>query len=605
MIPANSPCREPRVGGRDVEPRPSRGAVVFKTAAERPCVQAALATALDFDRGARLGNNARVPSERFPATPQSARERHARGRRWLPLGVAALATLTAVATVGAEPLLHEYIDLGPGDGPVEPAFTGDLAAPARSGNDAPFGSDDGSAEGDAPTPSSDSTFSIDRNTARPDRVSYSDPFTPTVVPFKRGAVFDSVDGNGDLLVRDRHLVDVPKLGAPRPNDETFHASFDLELRPGERIPLPSVAPGSRLVLEDRDPRVPLRIGTDSAENWFVSANVSRSVRLTLQIAADRRVFGSDYPDANWQTLAPALPPIPPPVKQSALDVARALGIDEAWRPQRVVASLVEHFRRFSPSERRPTSHGLALYRELALTARGICRHRSYAFMITALGLGLPTRVAINEAHAWVEVFDGEIWHRIDLGGAAAELEMDDSGRPRHVEPRDPFAWPDRRESGLAMAERRVTQPEGAPAPDAPLDPAAAPPPASDDPPLAPAAPLPDAPPPVPAPDDAPSEPPEPAPVEAPAPSVGDIRIESGSSRAARGKSLVVSGNVRGESGPCSGARVDVLLGQTNGEALPLGSLVTDPRGDFRGPLVIPWSAALGEHTLLATATGCR
>lgn len=551
-----------------------------------------------------------VSGERLPATPHPAGARHARRRRarWLPLGVAALATLVAAATVGAEPLLHEWVDLGPGDGPVEPALTGDLGAPARSGgNDAPNGSGEGTAEGDPSMPSSDSAFSIDRNTARPDRVSYSDPFTPTVVPFKRGTVFDSVDSNGDLLVRDRALVDVPKLGAPRPNDETFHASFELDLRAGERLPLPSVAPGARLVQVDRDPRVPLSIGADSAENWFVTANASRHVRLTLQIAADRRVFGSDYPDANWQTLSPMLPPIPAPVKQSALDVARALGVDEAWRPQRVLASLVEHFRRFSPSERRPTGHGLALYRELALTARGICRHRSYAFMITALGLGIPARVAINEAHAWVEVFDGEIWHRIDLGGAASELEMDDSGRPRHVEPRDPFDWPDRRESGLAMAERRVTQPEAAPAPGAPLDPAAAPPP-SDDPSLAPASPLPEPPPADPdAPGDAPSEPldPAPAPVEAPVPTLGDIRVESGASRAERGKALVVSGNVQGESRPCSGARVDVLLGQTNGEALPLGSLVTDARGDFRGPLVIPWNAALGEHTLLATATGCR
>jgi hypothetical protein len=548
-----------------------------------------------------------VSNQRAPA-PRHERDivarAHGRGRR-LRLGVAALATLVVAASVGAEPLLHEYIELGPGDGPVEPSVTGDLGASARGSGEAPASDGAGTAGGEAPLPSSESSFSIDRDTTRPERVSYADPFTPTVVPFKRGIVFDSVDRNGDLLVRDRGLVEVPSLGAPRPNDETFHASFELDLRAGEREPLPSVAPGARLVQVNRDPRVPLRIAADSAENWFVTASTSRHVRLTLQIAADRRVFGSDYPDVNWQALAPALPELPPPVKQSALDVARALGIDESWRPERVVASLVAHFRRFSPSERRPQSHGLALYRELALTARGICRHRAYAFMITALGLGVPTRVAMNEAHAWVEVFDGELWHRIDLGGAASELEMDDSGRPRHVEPRDPFDWPDRRESGLAMAERSVTSAEAPPAPDAPLDPAAPPPPPSDDGALAPS-PAPDEPPPSEpeAPRDAPAEPPEPAP-EPSAPSVENIRLESGASRAERGKSLVVSGNVQGQARPCSGARVDILLEQPSGEPLALGSLVTDTRGDFRGPLVIPWSAALGEHALLARASGCR
>lgn len=487
-------------------------------------------------------------------------------------------------------------------------MTGDLGAPARGGNDAPVGDGgEGLAGGEAPAASSDSTFSIDSNTTRPDRVSYSDPFTPTVVPFKRGVVFDSVNAEGDLLVRDRELANVPTLSAPRLDDETFHASFELDLRPGERVPLPSVAPGAQLVQIDRDPRVPLRIGADSAENWFVTSSVSRHVRLTLQIAADRRVFGSDYPDVNWQTLATALPPLPAPVKQSALDVARALGVDPSWRPQRVVASLVEHFRRFSASERRPQSQGLALYRELALTARGICRHRAYAFMITALGLGIPARFAMNEAHAWVEVFDGEFWHRIDLGGAASELEMEDQGRPRHVAPRDPFGWPDRRESGLAMAERRATAPEASPS-DVPLDPAGAEPSAPGDaPPASPpsATPLPAEPEPA---EDAPGEPstePVSPPAEEPAPTIGSIRLQSSASRAERGKSLVVSGNVRGETRPCAGARVDVLLAQEKGDPVPLGSLVTDARGDFRGPLVIPWSATLGEHSLLAMASGCR
>ncbi|HTV19562.1 MAG TPA: transglutaminase-like domain-containing protein, partial [Polyangiaceae bacterium] len=478
---------------------------------------------------------------------------------------------------------------------------------ARGGNDGDAPNGDGDTEGDAPLPSSGAPYSIDSDTSRPERVSYADPFTPTVVPFKRGVVFDSVNADGDLLVRDPQLVEVPTLGAPRPDDETFHASFELDLRPGERVPLPSVAPGAQLVLINRDPRVPLSIGADSAENWFVTAKVSRHVRLTLQIAADRRVFGSDYPDVNWPTLATALPPVPPPVKQSALDVARALGIEESARPQRAVAALVEHFRRFSPSERRPQSHGLALYRELALTARGICRHRAYAFMITALGLGIPTRVAINEAHAWVEVYDGELWHRIDLGGAASELDMDDPGRPRHVEPRDPFSWPDKRESGLAMAERRFSTSDAPAAPDAPVDPEA--PASGTEPPLAPATPppLPFEPPTAPG-DDVPNDPqlqPAPPPVETPPPPSSDVHLQIGAARAERGKSLFVSGNARGEKRPCSGARIDVLLGQPSGDPIALGSLVTDPRGDFRGYLVIPWNAALGEHGLFATASGCR
>ena len=85
----------------------------------------------------------------------------------------------------------------------------------------------------------------------------------------------------------------------------------------------------------------------------------------------------------------------------------------------------------------------------------------------------------------------------------------------------------------------------------------------------------------------------------------DVRLETGASRAERGRSLLVSGHVQAQGRPCSGARVDVTLGQASGAPLPLGSLVTDSRGNFRGHLVIPWNAALGSHALQATATACR
>ena len=60
-------------------------------------------------------------------------------------------------------------------------------------------------------------------------------------------------------------------------------------------------------------------------------------------------------------------------EETALEVARTLGVGESARPREAVAHLVEHFRRFRPSPKRPSGYGLGLYRELALTARGICR----------------------------------------------------------------------------------------------------------------------------------------------------------------------------------------------------------------------------------------
>jgi hypothetical protein len=52
----------------------------------------------------------------------------------------------------------------------------------------------------------------------------------------------------------------------------------------------------------------------------------------------------------------------------------------------------------------------------------VCRHRAYAFVVTAQALGIPARFLQNEAHSWVEVkLPSAGFLRIDLGGAAHGL----------------------------------------------------------------------------------------------------------------------------------------------------------------------------------------
>jgi hypothetical protein len=205
----------------------------------------------------------------------------------------AVAGVAVISQAGAEPILHEYIDLGPGQGLVEPAVTGERpperAAAGRADSDSGGGTHAGS--GNAEGSHAGSPFSIDADTTRPEHVEYSDPFTPTVVPFKRGVAYDSVNREGDLVVRDDRLTAVETRQRATANDEHFRASLDLEVSAGARVSIPSVAPGARLVVAHADPPRELRIGVDSAENWYVEASTTTRVRLTLQLVADRRVFG--------------------------------------------------------------------------------------------------------------------------------------------------------------------------------------------------------------------------------------------------------------------------------------------------------------------------
>jgi transglutaminase-like putative cysteine protease len=537
----------------------------------------------------------------------------------------ALCALALGGGAAAQRVLHEFIDLGPGLDPVEPEVTGQYPARAAGaprsgdgpgsgvngagGSGARAGADASGAFGAPPDLSPQNPLAIDNDTTRATRVSYEDPFTPTVVPFKRGVVYDSVTRDGELVVRDARLRSVPAASALLPSDEHFHAALTLQLRPGEKQAIPSVAPGARLVMAHSIPAAALSFALDSAENWYVRSESAGQFQVTLQIAVDRRVFGGAFRETSWGELSRELPPLPAPVRQSALEVARALGVPDGVKPQAAVLQLVDYFRRFRPSDRRPTSHGLALYRELALTARGICRHRSYAFMITALGLGIPTRVAVNEAHAWVEVWDGTLWHRIDLGGAAEELEMSQAGRPQHVMPRDPFSWPSRSESGSSMAQRRIDV-RDAPAAEAPgaeavrgAGGASARDPGADQL-AAPGTDLGEL-------EDDGVEPltgeiqlpvEELAQPEAPL-RLSKVTLTAGARNAERGKALLVSGRVQSGGRSCAGMSVQVDLTPSKAPSVPLGTLISDEAGNFSGRLIVPWSAPLGEHTLSARAVG--
>src|SRR6185503_18059339 len=87
--------------------------------------------------------------------------------------------------------------------------------------------------------------------------------------------------------------------------------------------------------------------------------------------------------------------------------------------------------------------------------KGVCRHRAFAFLVTALGLGISARVVTNEAHAWVEIEADGLFRRIDLGGAAGAIDEGTAdARPAHRPPPDAFGWPQSDSgSGSQAAER--------------------------------------------------------------------------------------------------------------------------------------------------------
>ena len=425
------------------------------------------------------------------------------------------------------------------------------------------------------------SYHPDRDTSRPNVENYDDPFTPSLTPFKRRHAFDAVRANYALFVRDKKLRPVIVGGKARDGDDRFFGDMMIQLRAGDPVRMPSVGPGSRLLTLLTRPTAEVSVWRDGADNWFVRADTAARVRMVTELAIEREAFSSEYADVSWRAL-PRVPLQPGTHRAAFRTVAAAIGLSQAtMSPREVVGKMVAYFRSFGPSRESPQEHG-DIYLDLALSKKGVCRHRAFAFLVTALNIGIPTRFVHNEAHAWVEVRDDRLWHRIDLGGAALNLADDPNlDRPPHVPPPDPFPWPSGRDSGSDLAHRQRADaladrtdanskaPAGTSA-SAGVDPLAPPDPSK---PLGPA--LPET----------------------------ELTVDTIDHDVFRGLPLRLKGRASSEGQPCANLRVDVVLIAGENAERRLGSLSTDDRGRYDGAVVLPRALPIGDHELVILTPG--
>lgn len=520
-----------------------------------------------------------------------------------------LAKLLAVLIVAlvlpahaAGPVLHTYFDPDPGEDLALNATTSDGKLPAAI--ETPSGvaqapdplraprSNEPTYGGKSTPGSVDATYRIDRNTSRPDLVSYDDPFIPAVTPFKRLFAYDVVEESLELGVADKGMTKLSIGGSVHSGDDQFYADMNVDLVADTPVRVPTVGPGTRVLSAHTLPETPFQLVRDGAENWFIRGSENKRVRLVLQLAIPREIFGSPFaPDVTFVSLARFVPRMPQSIRAAGERVLEKIGISRSLTPAGAVSALVAHFRSFAPSDDRPISSGAALYEELALSKKGVCRHRAYAFIITAQALGLPTRMVRNEAHAWVEVYDARIWHRVDLGGAAERLDTErDPGQPMHAPPSDPFTWPAGSESAQDLVERTMS-PAGGNRPSG-QKPGADGGVAGDG-----------------------------GVTLFPAPSVtpgtaGDagtstfderpaskVEVALANASVKRGEPLAVSGRIAASGDGCKGVRVDFALKHESGKLIPIQSLSAGDDGKYQGAIVVPPNLEVGEYELVVSTPG--
>jgi hypothetical protein len=534
-----------------------------------------------------------APPARATSRRLGSRARRARAATWACAALGALLALSGVADAQAV-VLHEFVAEDPKEDITFSATTldGDLPAAIQTPSGVATAPDprrppknDHVYATSASDDSVDSTYEPDRDTRRPEVERYDDPFSPATAPFKRLHAYDAVDADYSLRVGHTELRTLGVGGALASGDEAFYGDLTVDLSPGAKVRVPTVGPGARVLRMSTNPEVGVELLADGADNWFVRGKEKKRVHLVLQLAIQRATFGSEFrSEVDWPELARFVQ-VPPASQRAAFEeVAKAIGVSRQDRPAQAVKKLVEYFRAFGPSEVAPKGRG-DIYLDLALSKKGVCRHRSFAFLVTALHLGLPTRMVTNEAHAWVEVFDGQLWHRVDLGGAANELDDDsEPGRPPYVPPPDPYTWPDQRDSGQDLVDRarrdQASNGNGGPngnGSNGNGGNAGGAGPASTVPTSTPSS------------HDGPGS---------------EVTLETIDRDVRRGLPLRLVGSVKAGGSSCANVRVDITL---KSDLLPqgaaVGSLSTNDQGRFDGSVVVPSDFGVGEYEIVVSTPG--
>jgi transglutaminase-like putative cysteine protease len=420
---------------------------------------------------------------------------------------------------------------------------------------------------------------------------YAEVFNPSVVPFKRSQVLDAVKPDYTLYVHQPALETLKVGGRARPDRDLFWASLVVEIEPGQATAIPSVAPDMRILSYEAEPNVKLAFGKDGADNFFVrgGGDVRGVFRLVFLADAPASYFAAQVPSGMTLEKVAALGgarPLPANVRDAAARILALIGVSRKNRLDDALDKLVSYFREFEPGS--PPSPTGDVYLDLSYSKRGVCRHRAFAFVITANAAGIPARYVTNEAHAFVEVrVPDRGWIRINLGGASSDLEVANASEKTMYRARapDPFPRPapfaDRatRMHGLsrdqiAEADRGPDTPPADPRSTAPV----APSPGSDLPKL-------------------------PA---APDRRSARVTLQSAGRRVFRGEPLEVAGRITDGDTGVAGLRVNLYLAPSGGGgrgARQVGETVTDATGAFHQTLVLPPDFPLGDHEVYAATPG--
>jgi transglutaminase-like putative cysteine protease len=486
--------------------------------------------------------------------------------------------LILLALLQAEPpILHEYVEIRTSERAARRAP--ELVGAEGSGTLPQEVREDG-AEVHAPAkashePQRDDSFRPDRDTSLAATGSYDEPFSPSVAPFARLSALDEVREDYQLIVHDRALGQVPIAQRPTPDRILFYGRVEVTFRRGIPVALPSPAPDVRLYgYELKSGSAKVEFLKDGADNLYARADVNGKRQLTFLVDAPRSYFEGPVPQSAQLAEVQQAPVLPEPVQRAGNRVLDKLALSRKMSVAQVLDRMTAYFRSFEdvPIPAGAPSEG-DIYLDLALGQRGVCRHRAFAFVVTAQRLGVPARLVENDVHAFAEVLLPHVgWRRVDLGGAPMDTHMSHEARQRpRVAADDPFPQPESYKRQSASSAVRATETGSRGSEENPISEGTA------------------------AAANAPTDPRAPTHVEIDTPLVQDLR---------RGEQLDVTGRVVADGTDARGLTVDVYLRAMRGNrSVWIATAVTDAQGHFRARGVVSHESQSGDHQVIVRTRG--
>lgn len=247
-------------------------------------------------------------------------------------------------------------------------------------------------------------------------------FDPALISSKRYVAYDAITEDYTAYIYDSTLY--PLELSDTIYDNVFVGTIPLEQLTNEPIPIPSVAPKANIISYFlSEIWLTAAFYKDGADNYYVKSATSNNwyqeTTLTFTTSADSSYYTFDVPeDLTLDDIPTSVKHTPTAaVLSKATLIIDELGLTGETNLKTIIYTLYEYFSAFTEGDIPSEEEEPDIYLAMARAKHGACYVRSFAFFITANSIGLPTRLVVNECHAFVEIYiPTNGWTRLDLGG---------------------------------------------------------------------------------------------------------------------------------------------------------------------------------------------